>query len=145
MRKTFSFTGAKKIIFGNGSLLTLASHIKELHAQNPLVVIDKNLAKTDLLEKVANVLIPGGMKFTVYDKVEAEPPIELADEGAKLAIKNKCDIVIGIGGGSAMDVAKAIAVLATNKGGAVDYLGLNKVPKAGTAQNHDTDNRRNRQ
>jgi alcohol dehydrogenase len=131
MRKTFSFTGAKKIIFGNGSLLTLASHIKEHHAQNPLVVIDKNLAKTDLMEKVANVLIPAGIKFTVYDKVEAEPPIELADEGAKIAVKNKCDIVIGIGGGSAMDVAKAIAVLAINKGAASDYLGLNKVPKPG--------------
>ena len=67
MRKTFSFTGAKKIIFGNGSILTLTSHIKEFHAQNPLLVIDKNLAKTDLLEKIANVLIPGGIKFTVYD------------------------------------------------------------------------------
>jgi len=131
MRKTFSFTGAKKIIFGNGSILTLASHIKEQHAQNPLIVIDKNLAKTDLLEKVANVLIPAGVKFTVYDKVEAEPPIELADEGAKIAVKNKCDIIIGIGGGSAMDVAKAIAVIATNKGTAADYLGLNKVPKQG--------------
>jgi alcohol dehydrogenase len=131
MRKTFSFTGAKKIIFGNGSILTLTGHIKELHAQNPLLVIDKNLAKTDLLEKIANVLIPGGIKFTVYDKVEPEPPIEMADEGAKIAVKNKCDIVIGIGGGSAMDVAKAIAVLATNKGGAVDFIGLNKVPKPG--------------
>ncbi|KIE17325.1 hypothetical protein DS62_04340, partial [Smithella sp. SC_K08D17] len=120
-----------KIIFGNGSILTLTSHIKEFHAQNPLLVIDKNLAKTDLLEKIANVLIPGGIKFTVYDKVEPEPPIELADEGAKIAVKNKSDIVIGIGGGSAMDVAKAIAVLATNKGSAVDYLGLNKVPKPG--------------
>ena len=131
MRKTFSFTGAKKIIFGNGSLLSLATHVKEQNAQNPLVVIDKNLAKTGLMEKVANVLIPGGIKFTVYDKIEPEPPIELADEGAKLAIKNKCDAVIGIGGGSAMDVAKAIAILATNKGNAVDYLGLNKVPKPG--------------
>ncbi|MFA5323620.1 MAG: iron-containing alcohol dehydrogenase, partial [Smithella sp.] len=131
MRKTFSFTGAKKIVFGNGSLLTLAGHVKELNAQNPLVVIDKNLAKTDLLEKVANILIPAGMKFTVYDKVVPEPPIELADEGAKIAVKDKCDIVIGLGGGSAMDVAKAIAVLATNKGAAADYVGLNKVPKLG--------------
>ena len=114
MRKTFSFTGAKKIIFGNGSLLTLAIHIKELHAQNPLVVIDKNLAKTGLLERVASVLVSEGIKFTVYDKVEPEPGIELADEGAKIAVKNKCDIIIGIGGGSAMDVAKAIAVLAIN-------------------------------
>ncbi|MBN1364068.1 MAG: iron-containing alcohol dehydrogenase [Syntrophaceae bacterium] len=131
MRKTFSFTGARKIIFGNGSLLTLASHVKEHRAQNPLVVIDKNLAKTDLLEKVANILIPAGNKVTIYDKVEPEPPIEMADEGAKIAIKNKCDIIIGIGGGSAMDVAKAIAFIATNKGAAADYLGLNKVPKQG--------------
>jgi alcohol dehydrogenase class IV len=131
MRRIFSFTGAKKIVFGNGSILTLASHIKEHHAQNPLIVIDKNLAKTDLQEKIASILVSEGTKFTVFDKVEPEPRIELADEGAALAVKNKCDIVIGIGGGSAMDVAKAIAVIATNKGAAADYLGLNKVPKAG--------------
>jgi alcohol dehydrogenase len=131
MRKIFSFTGAKKIIFGNGSIHSLASHIKDLDAKNPLIVIDKNLAKAGFQEKIANLLIPEGMKYSVYDKVEPEPGIELADEGAKVALKNKCDIVIGIGGGSAMDVAKAIAVLATNKGRAVDYLGLNKVPKHG--------------
>ena len=131
MRKTFSFTGAKKIVFGNGSFLTLATHIKEHHAQNPFVVIDKNLAKTGLQEKLASILVSEGIKFTVFDKVEPEPRIELADEGAALAVKNKCDIVIGIGGGSAMDVAKAIAVIATNKGTAADYLGLNKVPKPG--------------
>ena len=131
MRKTFSFTGAKKIVFGNGSILTLASHVKEHHAQNPLIVIDKNLAKTGMQERIASILVSEGIKFTVFDKVEPEPRIETADEGAALAVKNKCDIVIGIGGGSAMDVAKAIAVIATNKGAAVDYLGLNKVPKAG--------------
>ncbi|MHB8138649.1 MAG: iron-containing alcohol dehydrogenase [Smithellaceae bacterium] len=131
MRKIFSFTGAKKIVFGNGSILTLASHIKEHSARNPLVVIDKNLAKTGLQEKIASILVSEGIKFTLFDKVEPEPRIELADEGATLAVKNKCDIVIGIGGGSAMDVAKAIAVIATNKGKAEDFLGLNKVPKPG--------------
>ena len=131
MRKIFSFTGAKKIVFGNGSLLTLAGHLNEHHAKNPLVVIDKNLAKTGLHEKIASILVSEGIKFIVFDKVEPEPRIELADEGAALCLKNKCDSVIGIGGGSAMDVAKAIAVIATNKGAAVDYLGLNKVPKPG--------------
>jgi len=50
---------------------------------------------------------------------------------AKLALKKKCDGIVGIGGGSAMDLAKAIAVLATNKGKAEDYLGLNRVPGPG--------------
>jgi alcohol dehydrogenase class IV len=131
MRKIFSFTGAKKIIFGSGFFHGLVNHIKELNAKNPLVVIDKNLAQAGFQEKVSNLLIPEGMKYTVYDKVEPEPRIELADEGAALAVKNKCDLVIGIGGGSAMDVAKAIAVIATNKGSAVDYLGLNKVARPG--------------
>lgn len=131
MRKVFSFTGAKKIVFGNGSFRALVSYIQELNAKNPLVVMDKNLAKAGFQEAVANLLIPEGMKYTLYDKVEPEPRIELADEGAALAVKNKCDIIVGIGGGSAMDVAKAIAVLATNKGSAVDFLGLNKIPKPG--------------
>jgi alcohol dehydrogenase len=131
MMKTFAFTGAKKIIFGRGSLLTLVTQVKDLQAKNPLVVIDKNLVQTGLLDQITKVLIPGGIKFSVFDKVVPEPPIELADEGAKLAVKNKCDIVIGVGGGSAMDVAKAIAVLAANKASAVDYLGLNKVPGPG--------------
>jgi alcohol dehydrogenase class IV len=69
--------------------------------------------------------------FDLFDKVEPEPRLELADEGAKIALKKKCDAVIGIGGGSAMDVAKAVSVLAANKGKAVDYLGLNKVPGPG--------------
>jgi alcohol dehydrogenase len=69
--------------------------------------------------------------FVLYDKAVPEPPIELADEGAKLAVRGKCDGVVGIGGGSAMDLAKAIAVLAANKGKAEDYLGLNKVPGPG--------------
>ena len=63
MRKIFSFTGAKKIIFGNGSLSTLAGHIKELHAQNPLVVIDKNLAKTGLPEKSPTFLFPKALNL----------------------------------------------------------------------------------
>jgi len=72
-----------------------------------------------------------GMKAVLYDKVLPEPPLEQADEGAKLAQKGKCDLVIGIGGGSAMDVAKAVAVVAAHGADAKDFLGLNKVPGPG--------------
>ena len=80
---------------------------------------------------MAALLEQARLKFALYDKAEPEPPLELADEGAKLALKKKCDGVVGIGGGSAMDLAKAIAVLAANKAKAEDYLGLNKVPGPG--------------
>jgi alcohol dehydrogenase len=132
MYKNFSFTGARKIIFGNGALETLAEHIHELKASRPLIVLDRNLSKTDLKGKVLDILNGDGLKATLFDqKVEAEPRLEVADEGVKAAQKGKCDAVVGIGGGSAMDVAKAIAVLAANNGRAKDYLGLNKVPGPG--------------
>jgi len=130
MQKIFSFTGAKKVVFGCGALEQLADHVKELNAKNPLVVIDKNLSAV-LGEKVNKILSPAGIEFSIYDQVEPEPPIELADEGAALAQKNKNDLVIGIGGGSAMDTAKAIAVIAANHAKATDFLGLGKVPKPG--------------
>ena len=131
MKNNFSFTGARKIVFGNGSFAGLAQHLADLRAKHPLVVLDKNLAVAGFSAKVAQVLELSGMEYCLFDQTEPEPRLELADEGAKLALKKKCDAVIGIGGGSAMDVAKAVAVLAANKGKAADYLGLNKVPGPG--------------
>lgn len=131
MNKTFSFTGAKKIVFGNGSFEELVEHIKESGGDKPLIVLDKGLSETGFRQKVSGLLDLGAMKYAIFDKVEAEPALELADEGAEMALKNKCDAVVGIGGGSAMDVAKAVAVLVANKGKAVDYLGLNKIPGRG--------------
>ncbi len=131
MNKTFSFTGAKKIVFGNGVFDELVEHVRESGGDKPLIVLDKGLAETGFKEKVSAILGKGGMKYAIFDRVEAEPALELADQGAKIALKEKCDSVVGIGGGSAMDVAKAVAVLAANKGKAVDYLGLNKIPARG--------------
>ncbi len=129
--KTFSFTGAKKIVFGNGSFAGLAEHLTELKVGRPLVVLDGNLAGAGFGGKVAALMEKAKIGFVLYDKTLPEPPIELADEGAKIAVRKKCDGVVGIGGGSAMDLAKAIAVLAANKGKAENYLGLNKVPGPG--------------
>jgi alcohol dehydrogenase len=129
--KTFSFTGAQKIVFGNGSFSGLAGHLAELKVKRPLVVLDGNLAGTGFGGKIAGLMEKAKIDFTLYDKAAPEPPIELADEGTKLAQKKKCDGVVGIGGGSSMDLAKAISVLAANRGKAEDYLGLNRVPGPG--------------
>ncbi|RUM37037.1 MAG: alcohol dehydrogenase, partial [Desulfobulbus sp.] len=72
-----------------------------------------------------------GIDFIIYDQIDPEPGLRLADKGAEIAKENGCDCVIGIGGGSAMDVAKAISILLTNGGRAVDYLGLGKISKPG--------------
>lgn len=131
MQKTFSFTGARKIVFGSGSFSGLVGQIRDLRAKKPLIAMDGNLAKLGMRDKILEMLDREGMKAVLYDRVLPEPPLEQADEGAKLALKGKCDIVIGIGGGSAMDVAKAIAVVAAHNAEAKDFLGLNKVPAPG--------------
>lgn len=131
MIKRFTFTGARKVVFGSGSFDALDEHMREMKVTRPLVVLDKNLAASGFGKRVARLLKGTGMDAVLFDRVEAEPPLELADEGAKYALKAKCDSVIGIGGGSAMDVAKAVSVLVTNKGKAEAYLGLNKVPGPG--------------
>ncbi|MDX9820553.1 MAG: iron-containing alcohol dehydrogenase [Syntrophales bacterium] len=131
MNTIFTFTGAKKIVFGCGSFASLAATVRELGACRPLVVVDRPLAKTGMAEKVGALLDQEGVRCTLFDRVEGEPPLELADEGTKVAVKAKADCVVGIGGGSAMDTAKAIAVLATNRAKAGDFLGLNKIPAPG--------------
>lgn len=129
--KTFSFTGAKKIVFGKGSFAGLAEHLAELKISRPLVVLDGNLAGAGFGGKVADLLEQAKIGHVLFDKAVPEPPLELADEGAKLALRKKCDGIVGIGGGSAMDLAKAVSVLAAHRGKAEDYLGLNRVPGPG--------------
>ena len=131
MLKTFSFTGARKIVFGCGSVSGLAAHVRDLRSKKPFVAIDGNLANLGMRDKITEMFDREGMKAVLYDGVLPEPPLEQADEGARLALKGKCDIVIGIGGGSAMDVAKAVAVVAAHGAEAKDFLGLNRVPGPG--------------
>jgi len=131
MINPFAFTGARRIVFGNGSFLELAERVGELRGKRPLVVMDKQLAGAGVGAQVAGMFDKARLKYVFFDAAEPEPRLELADEAAKTALKGKCDTVVGIGGGSTMDLAKAVAALAANKGKAVDYLGLNNIPGPG--------------
>ncbi|MEA3487435.1 MAG: iron-containing alcohol dehydrogenase, partial [Thermodesulfobacteriota bacterium] len=85
MNRTFSFTGAKKIVFGNGTFEQLAEHIRDLGGKTPLIVLDRNLSLAGLREKVSGYFEKIGMGAIIFDRVEGEPPLELADEGAVAA------------------------------------------------------------
>jgi alcohol dehydrogenase len=84
-----------------------------------------------MLEKITEALQKEKLPFVLFDGVEPEPRVEVADRCGELARRERCDFVLGVGGGSAMDTAKAAAILATNEGRARDFQGLNKVPRAG--------------
>jgi len=128
---TFTITQPTQIHFGQGIINTLPAIIADLGSRKPLVVMDPGLVQANQDKPVTKPLTAAGIAFVLYDQVDPEPGLRLADNGAELARKNSCDCVVGVGGGSAMDVAKAISILLTNGGKAVDYIGLGKIAKAG--------------
>ncbi len=127
----FTVTQPTQIRFGVGAIDDLASAVQELGGSNVLLVVDPGLKNVGLLGKITAPLDKAGITYKVFDHVDPEPGLKLADEGTKIAAKAGCDCVIGAGGGSAMDVAKAISILLTNGGKAEDYLGLGKIKKPG--------------
>ncbi len=129
--QSFTITQPTKIIFGAGQIKNLPNIIKKSGGKKPLLVIDPGLIAAGLDKSVRSPLEENDIDFIIYDQIDPEPGLLLADKGTKLARENDCDCVVGVGGGSAMDVAKAISILLTNGGRAVDYLGLGKISKPG--------------
>ncbi len=131
MNHVISIEGVKKTIFGAGSLNQIGEECKALKASRTLLVMDRSLSKTTVYSRAEEVLRKARIKTFSYLEVTPEPSPALADGGAELAKKEKVGCIIGLGGGSTMDVAKAIAVLVKNEGKAVDYIGLGLVKKPG--------------
>lgn len=127
----FTVTQPTLIRFGCGAVKDLASLVKQLGGTKVLVVADPGLEKAGLLDRIVAPLKENGVGYELYTDVDPEPGLRLADNGAALAKKMGADCVVGAGGGSAMDVAKAISILITNGGKAEDYLGLGKIKKPG--------------
>lgn len=131
MMNVFTFRAAPEITFGVGSVQQLGQKLKNYNVQKLLLVVDQGFAKHGPLSKVTDALAKEGIEFFIFDEVEPEPRVETADKCGSLAKEGKFDFIIGVGGGSAMDTAKAAAILATNEGRVQDYQGLNKVPRPG--------------
>lgn len=113
----FEFATASRIIFGQGTVKEVAPMASKM-GNCALLVTGRNVERAGPL---SGSLKNTGMKIVTFS-VSDEPTIELTIEGVELARQNASDIVIGMGGGSVMDTAKAIAALLTNSGDITDYL-----------------------
>ncbi|MFN4190355.1 MAG: iron-containing alcohol dehydrogenase, partial [Pseudothermotoga sp.] len=96
-----------KIVFGEGALNKLSSLVKDLGNKAMIVTGKKSTKQSGVLDKVTKLLEEKGMETIVFDKVQPNPVNDDVDEAAQIAIKEKVDFVIGLGGGSAIDSAKA--------------------------------------
>lgn len=122
-----------RVFFGCGGIAGLGELAGELGGKRFLLVADPALESAGVLEPARDSLKKAGLGGEVFVKVEPEPYLDNADEAAALGREIKADIVVGMGGGSAMDAAKAAAVLITNDGKAEDFVGLSKVTMPGLA------------
>ena len=130
-KESFTFKITPEIILGRGAVEKVGQESRKRGGTRILLVSDEGVAKAGLVEKVRQPLLKEKVEVVIFDKVEPEPWVETADEAGEMARRENCNLVVGMGGGSAMDVAKAGSVLATNEGKASDYQGLDKVPEPG--------------
>jgi len=118
----FNYFQPTDIRFGRGRLSELGDTVLEIGKKCILVTAPVFDAIEPSVNKVKSILSDAGVSYKHFDKVMPNPTTDIISEGAKLAKEFKAETVIGFGGGSSMDTAKAIAVEATHKGTAWDYL-----------------------
>lgn len=118
----FTFYNPVRVVFGCGSINTLGEHTAQYGTRALLVTGRSSARKTGLLDRAVELLKAAGMDVTVFDRVMPNPTAALVDEGAALARETKCDVVVAVGGGSAMDAAKAIAVCTTHDAPVAEFL-----------------------
>ncbi|WP_017725803.1 iron-containing alcohol dehydrogenase [Halalkalibacterium ligniniphilum] len=109
---------------GWGSLKELLPEVEKYDPKKILVVTDPMLAQIGLTDRVTDPLETEGYSVTLYTDVVPEPPLETGEKLVSFTRNGQFDMVIGVGGGSALDLAKLAAVLAVHEGPAVDYLNL---------------------
>ena len=111
---TYSLLNAGRIVAGPDSIEQIAEIVKDYGASRVLIISDKGVARAGLIERPKALLEAAGIAVTILDDTPPEPEVEQANAVFSAAKNAGCDMVIGVGGGSAMDVAKLIAVLLNN-------------------------------
>jgi len=115
-----------RIRFGWGRFKEIREVVDELHGRRVFLVTGKQFAKKHgMLEKLTDFL--KGLTLELYGEIEENPSIETVDKGAALCKEAGSDLVIGLGGGSALDAGKAIAMLQKNPGSIREYLDQERV------------------
>jgi len=119
------------IHFGNAAAAQTGPEAKRIGAKKVLLVTDAILMQAGTVKPVLESLSAAGVEAVIFDKVASEPVLAFIDEGLKLLRKKKCEVIVAVGGGSSIDTAKALAVMATNPGKIQDYMGLGKIGQPG--------------
>ncbi|MFQ6042495.1 MAG: iron-containing alcohol dehydrogenase [Candidatus Poribacteria bacterium] len=115
-----------KILMGEGVTSEIGSEAKMIGATTVLVVTDEGIRKAGLLENVIPSLEDAGIEVDVFAEVTPDPTVKLVEKGAAIVKQKGHDLIIAVGGGSSIDAAKGVAVMAANEGSMCDFEGVDK-------------------
>lgn len=121
----------QKTILGKGVMDSLGKEALALGGHRVLIVTDPGVMKSGMVAGVQKVLESEGLEVEIFDQVEPDPPVRVVDACMRTIQGKNCDLVVGLGGGSTLDVAKGAATLAPGGKSALDYVGQDTIPRRG--------------
>lgn len=130
---TTTFRLPPTIRYGPGALGELGSTAQELGLTRALLVTDAGMVKLGLAGQAQALLEKAGLDVTLFDQVQADPTLQNVEDGLALLRAGNCDGIVAVGGGSAIDCAKGIGVRHSNPEPLPDFMGVEKIPRAGLA------------
>lgn len=119
------------VITGPGASDNVGEQAQRLGATRTLIVTDPGIAQIGYADKVSQHLHAAGIGATLFSDVTPEPTLQNVTDGLKQYRDESCDVIVSIGGGSAIDCGKGIAMKLTNSGDFADYMGMDKIPNPG--------------
>ena len=131
MPSNFNIDSIKRSVFGQGAAARLADEVALAGGGPVLLVVDPNVLEAGVAKPAISSLDKAGVAYEIYSQITREPEPQEADAAAAQGKALGAKTVVGIGGGSALDLAKAAGVLITNPGGCMDYIGLELVKQPG--------------
>lgn len=126
--KGFSFSVPQEIIVGKGSLARLPEAAEKLGGKHGFIISGPHLNKMGIVASCSESLENAGIKVDAYTETEGNPSVETVEKAAAAFCKSGADFIIALGGGSPMDVAKAVGVVARYGGNITEYEGGDRVP-----------------
>ncbi|CDA25710.1 alcohol dehydrogenase class IV [Roseburia sp. CAG:197] len=125
---TFNFSVPQDITVGKGSLAKLPEIAKKLGGSHAFIISGPHLAKMGLVEKAADYLKTVDIKTDAFTEIEANPSVATVEKATEKFKESGADFIVAFGGGSPMDVAKSVGVVAKYGGSITEYEGAHKVP-----------------
>ncbi|MBW2122771.1 MAG: iron-containing alcohol dehydrogenase, partial [Deltaproteobacteria bacterium] len=119
----------RRMLFGCGSVKAVGEEVIRLGGKRVLIVTDPGVLSAGLVDRVLESLKAKDLEVDVFSEVQANPTSENVSDGLSMLGKGGAPVVVGVGGGSAIDAGKMIAALATNGGEVRDYDGVDLLPK----------------